>query len=192
MYKTIKSLQEAIFNDKNNILPYADCMVPGEGPQNATLMFVGEAPGNEENYLGRPFVGRAGQLFNELLDKAGIVRNNCYITNVVKSRPSYEGKKNKAPSPTEINNHKKWLWKEMKLINPKVIVTLGRIASRLLLKDNLLTMRENVGQNLTVDYIDSIIIPCWHPSYLLQRAKPSEIDDEIRYFREAHALSQLN
>ncbi len=96
--------------------------VPGEGPENARIMFIGEAPGWHEDQQGRPFVGPAGQFLEQLLASIGLKRSQVYITNVVKSRPA----SNRDPLPTEIAACRPWLERQIELIHPKMIVTLGR------------------------------------------------------------------
>src|SRR5689334_21207192 len=96
--------------------------VPGEGPLTAELMFIGEAPGFHENQQGRPFVGPAGQFLEELLRSIGLTRQEVYITNVVKCRPP----NNRDPLPLEINACADYLDRQIAIIKPKVIVTLGR------------------------------------------------------------------
>lgn len=96
--------------------------VPGEGPENADIMFIGEAPGYNEDLQGRPFVGQAGQFLNELLDSIDLKREQVYITNIIKTRPPG----NRDPLPVEIHNCKAWLDRQLEIIRPKVIVTLGR------------------------------------------------------------------
>ena len=96
--------------------------VPGEGLENAEIMFIGEAPGWHEDQQGRPFVGPAGQFLDKLLASISLKREQVYITNVVKSRPPA----NRDPLPTEIVACRKWLDRQIELIHPKMIVTLGR------------------------------------------------------------------
>ncbi len=102
----------------------ASRMVPGEGNPAAHVMFVGEAPGATEDELGRPFVGRAGKLLDELLAEAGLVRADVWITNVVKARPPT----NRDPKPAEIAHCMPWLQRERELIAPRFVVPLGRHA----------------------------------------------------------------
>jgi DNA polymerase len=119
---------------KAEILAHAGCgfepcetatrMVPGEGSPEAEVMFVGEAPGANEDKLGRPFVGRAGMLLEELLAEAGLAREDVWITNVVKARPP----KNRDPKAGEVAHCMPWLEAEVELIGPRVIVPLGRHA----------------------------------------------------------------
>ena len=96
--------------------------VPGEGREDAEIMFIGEAPGWHEDQQGRPFVGPAGQFLDELLQSISLKRSEAYIANVVKCRPP----SNRDPLPDEIGACRKWLDRQMELIKPKMIVTLGR------------------------------------------------------------------
>ena len=96
--------------------------VPGEGPENAGLFFIGEAPGWYEDQQGRPFVGAAGQFLEELLADIGLRRNQVFIGNVIKCRPP----NNREPLPGEIQACCKWLDRQLEIIFPKVVVTLGR------------------------------------------------------------------
>ena len=96
--------------------------VPGEGAENAEIMFIGEAPGWHEDQQGRPFIGPAGQFLDELLASINLKRAQVFIANVIKCRPPG----NRDPLPIEISNCQKWLDKQIELISPKIIVTLGR------------------------------------------------------------------
>ncbi|MFH1650869.1 MAG: uracil-DNA glycosylase [Chloroflexota bacterium] len=96
--------------------------VPGEGAEDAEVMFIGEAPGYHEDQQGRPFVGPAGQFLDQLIKSIGFKREDVYITNVVKTRPPG----NRDPLPTEIENCRGWLDRQIEIIRPKIIVTLGR------------------------------------------------------------------
>ena len=100
----------------------------GSGNADADLMFVGEAPGAEEDRQGLPFVGRAGQLLEELLNQIGLTREDVFIANVLKSRPPG----NRDPLPAEIDACQPYLWKQIELIEPRVIATLGNFATKLL------------------------------------------------------------
>jgi DNA polymerase len=96
--------------------------VPGEGSENAEIMFIGEAPGWHEDQQGRPFVGPAGHYLEQLLASIGLTRQQVFIANVIKCRPT----NNRDPLPTEIQNCRKWLDHQIEIIKPKMIVTLGR------------------------------------------------------------------
>jgi len=101
--------------------------VPGEGPEDAEVMFIGEAPGFHEDQQGRPFVGPAGQFLTQLMNSIGLKRDQVYITNVIKSRPPG----NRDPLPDEMNACRKWLNRQIELIRPRLIVTLGRYSMAL-------------------------------------------------------------
>jgi len=96
--------------------------VPGEGPENASLLFIGEAPGWHEDQQGRPFVGPAGKFLEELLASIGLKREQVFIANVIKCRPP----SNRDPLPGEIQACARWLTQQIELIKPKMVVTLGR------------------------------------------------------------------
>ena len=104
------------------IAKYRNKVVPGEGAEEADIMFVGEAPGWHEDQQGRPFVGPAGQYLDQLLASINLHRKQVYIANVIKCRP--QG--NRDPLPSEILNCRPWLERQIELIHPKIIVTLGR------------------------------------------------------------------
>ncbi|MFQ6122076.1 MAG: uracil-DNA glycosylase [Dehalococcoidales bacterium] len=104
------------------IAKYRTKAVPGEGPEDAEIMFIGEAPGWHEDQQGRPFVGPAGQYLDQLLALIGLKRGQVYITNIIKTRPP----ENRDPLPSEILNCRKWLERQIEIIHPKMIVTLGR------------------------------------------------------------------
>jgi len=104
------------------IAKFRNRVVPGEGAEDADILFIGEAPGWHEDQQGRPFVGPAGKYLDELLASIGLSREQVYIANVIKCRP--QG--NRDPLPTEIHNCRKWLERQIEIIRPKMIVTLGR------------------------------------------------------------------
>ena len=104
------------------IARYRTNAVPGEGPEDAEIMFIGEAPGYHEDQQGRPFVGPAGLYLEQLLSSIGLTRRQVFITNIIKTRPP----NNRDPLPTEIQNCQKWLDRQIDIIKPKMIVTLGR------------------------------------------------------------------
>jgi uracil-DNA glycosylase family 4 len=116
LYKQIELCQQCeIAKSRNRV-------VPGEGAEDADIMFIGEAPGWHEDQQGRPFVGPAGQFLDKLLDSIGLKRQQVYIANVIKCRPTG----NRDPLPTEIQNCHQWLERQIEIIRPKMIVTLGR------------------------------------------------------------------
>ena len=129
--------------------------VPGEGNPKAKLMFVGEAPGKREDELGRPFCGRAGEFLDELLAKAGIKREDIFITSVIKCRPP----NNRAPKNDEIKACRHYLEKQIELINPKTIILLGEVAL-----NALLSMKRISDHHGKIIKKDRIYIPMFHPA----------------------------
>ena len=103
--------------------------VPGEGPDRAEILLVGEAPGREENRAGRPFVGRAGSVLNRCLDEAGIERSRVFITNAVKCRPP----NNRRPKKDEIEACRPYLEAQIELVQPKVVILMGNAAAKAVL-----------------------------------------------------------
>ena len=123
--KSIAELHEkCIASGRYPLFPGATRLVPGHGNPHAEIMCIGEAPGADEDKQGIPFVGRAGQFFNELLANIGLNREDIYISNMVKCRPPG----NRDPEEAEIKLYKPWLDWEIKLINPKIFIPLGRFA----------------------------------------------------------------
>jgi DNA polymerase len=136
-------------------------IVFGEGNPEASLMFIGEAPGEEEDIEGRPFVGKAGQLLTRLINRMGLSREGVYIANVVKCRPPG----NRKPREDEIQNCIGFLKRQIEIISPRVIITLGDVATKALLPEaNNITR----ARGKTYKYDDIIVIPTFHPSYLLR------------------------
>ncbi|OIP25957.1 MAG: uracil-DNA glycosylase [Dehalococcoidia bacterium CG2_30_46_19] len=116
VYRQIASCQDC------ELAKHRNKVVPGEGPENADLLFIGEAPGWNEDQQGRPFVGAAGGFLDQLLASIGLRREQVYIANVIKCRPP----QNRDPLPDEIQACSKWLDHQVEIIQPRVIVTLGR------------------------------------------------------------------
>jgi uracil-DNA glycosylase family 4 len=136
-------------------------IVFGVGHPNADLMFVGEAPGADEDIQGEPFVGRAGQLLTKIIEAIGLTRADVYIANVIKCRPPG----NRNPEPDEVEQCEPFLFRQVDTIKPKVIVALGKFAAQCLLRttDPITRLR---GREFT--YRDAILIPTYHPAYLLR------------------------
>jgi uracil-DNA glycosylase len=114
--------QQIALCQKCEIAKHRTKVVPGEGPENADIMFIGEAPGWNEDQQGRPFVGQAGQFLDKLIASINLKRDQVFIANVIKCRPP----DNRDPLPTEIQNCRPWLDNQILLLKPKMIVTLGR------------------------------------------------------------------
>lgn len=136
-------------------------VVFGEGNAAARLLFVGEGPGETEDRLGRPFVGKAGQLLDKILAAALIPREDIYITNVVKCRPPH----NRLPQPEEVAACRLWLMRQIDCINPRLIVCLGALATQTLIDPaaRITKVRGNVFQR-----DERQIIPTYHPAALLR------------------------
>ncbi len=141
-------------------------VVFGMGDPDADLMFVGEGPGAEEDRQGLPFVGRSGQLLDRLLlEEVGLTRDSCYIANVVKCRPP----ENRDPRPDEIQACRPYLEEQIDLIRPKVVVTLGNFAAKLLL-DTTVGITKLRGQSYPFRH--GVLIPTLHPAYVLRGGGP--------------------
>ena len=149
--------------------------VPGEGPEDAAVMFVGEGPGKREDQEGRPFVGPAGQLLNQLLLKADLRRPEVFITNIVKCRPPG----NRDPLPEEVGACREYLVGQIAAINPKVICVLGRPALHALIDPTLAISREH-GVPRVIDGMT--YVPLYHPAAALHRQdlRPVLVDDMRR------------
>ena len=135
--------------------------VPGEGPANAEIMFIGEAPGFHEDVQGRPFVGAAGQFLDELLEGIGLKREDVYITNVVKCRPPG----NRDPEPEELSACAPYLDRQIQAIRPKVIVTLGRFSMAKFVPNAKISQIH--GQPFKVR--GQLVVPMYHPAAALHQ-----------------------
>jgi len=134
----------------------------GVGNQNADLLIIGEAPGRDEDLQGEPFVGRAGQLLNAMLAAIGFQREQVYIANILKCRPP----NNRDPEPGEADACHPWLQQQIELIQPDVILALGRIAAQRLLKtDQSLALMRGKQHN----FAGIPLIVSYHPAYLLRK-----------------------
>ena len=136
--------------------------VPGEGPNHAEIMFIGEGPGANEDKQGRPFVGASGRFLDELLEQAGVTRTDVFITNVVKCRPP--GNRDPLPDEIEICTSN-YLEHQIKIVNPSIIVTLGRHSMGLFFKGAKITQIH--GQMRKVG--DRFVIAMFHPAAALHQ-----------------------
>ncbi len=155
-------------------------VVFGDGNPDADIMFIGEGPGFYEDKNGKPFVGAAGKLLTQLLESIGLNREDVYITNVVKCRPP----KNRDPKPDEIDIcTNRYLFSQIKLINPKVIATLGRFASSVILEMKDVSMGRVHGQKFFKD--GSLVVPIYHPAAALHsRANLVPLTDDFKKLKE--------
>jgi uracil-DNA glycosylase family 4 len=173
-----KELMEVVANEvkacrKCQLWKTRSNAVPGEGSLDATTLFIGEAPGYWEDVKGRPFVGVAGKLLDTLLADANLSRSTVYITNVVKCRPP----KNRVPSPVEVKTCTAYLNRQIKTIQPEIIVTLGRHATSYVLSEA--GVKEVVGITKLRGEVYSVklfglsvsVLPTFHPAAVLHNPK---------------------
>jgi DNA polymerase len=158
-------------------------VVFGVGDPAAGLMFVGEGPGEQEDLQGEPFVGRAGQLLTLLIEGIGLTRPDVYIANVVKCRPPG----NRDPLPVEIETCRPYLEAQLTFIEPKVVVTLGNFATKLLLqtKDGITKLR---GQEFP--YRDGVLVPVLHPAAVLRNTGASLAQTRADFVTIKRALAR--
>ncbi|MCX6539175.1 MAG: uracil-DNA glycosylase [Acidobacteria bacterium] len=152
-------------------------VVYGVGNPNADLMFVGEAPGHDEDVQGIPFVGRAGQLLTKIIEAIELTRDQVYIANVIKCRPP----ENRNPEPDEVDTCEPFLFRQVQIIKPKVIVALGTFAARTLLKttEPISKLR---GRFYT--YGDAALIATFHPAFLLRSPdRKRDVWDDMKKVR---------
>nr|KJR71737.1 MAG: DNA polymerase [Vulcanisaeta sp. AZ3] len=164
-------------------------VVPGEGPLNASIMIIGEAPGEREDEEGRPFVGAAGQLLTKLLNSVGIRREDVYITNIVKCRPP----NNRDPEPDEIDACRPYLVTQILIVRPKVIICLGRHSAREVLMmagyperlvSNISSIRGRIF-NVRIGNIEVRVLPTYHPAAALYNPRlRSVIEEDLRKIKD--------
>jgi uracil-DNA glycosylase len=163
-------------------------VVFGVGRSDADLMFVGEGPGEQEDRKGEPFVGRAGQLLTQLIEGIGLIRDDVYIANVVKCRPPG----NRDPQPDEIDACAPWLDRQLELIRPRVIVTLGNFATKLLLqtKEGITRLR---GREFGFARAgnEAVLIPTFHPSAVLRSGGKALAEARADFVHVKRALARL-
>jgi uracil-DNA glycosylase len=172
------SNQEMLETLKAECLQCQDCqlaklgrkqVVFGQGKAPCDLLFIGEGPGADEDEQGLPFVGRSGQLLTQIIESSGLVRErDTYIANIVKCRPP----QNRAPEKSEAEVCRKWLDKQLEIIDPKIIVLVGKVAMENFIKQDKLTISQARGQWFEYQGRDTTII--FHPSYLLRNPSKEE------------------
>lgn len=157
--KELNKLRKKILRNKN--LPFQESrLVFGEGSSEAEIFFIGEAPGLKEDQLGRLFVGRSGQVLKKSIEGIGLKREDVYISNIVKRRPP----ENRDPSSGEIEAYRSYLEEEIKIIKPKIIVTLGRFSMNYFIKEAKVS--KDQGRVFKVN--DYLILPMFHPAATLR------------------------
>lgn len=167
-----KILDELICHLKNE----ATNLVFGKGNENADILFIGEAPGKDEDIQGIPFVGRAGKELDQLLSSIGLNLKDVYIANILKYRPP----KNRNPSIDEIRNHTPYLIEQIKTIKPKIIATLGNFSTKFVLakfkpedmkKIDGISKLHGKFKEIIIDNLKFKVIPLYHPAAMLYRPK---------------------
>jgi len=162
---TLKSIDQEI-NQCKKCLLYKDAVqaVPGEGNPHAEIVFIGEAPGFYEDQQGVPFVGRSGKLLDFCLEKIGLQRSDVWIGNVIKHRPP----KNRDPLPQEISACKPFLDRQLKLIQPKFVVTLGRFAMEKFISGVYISRVHGQPRFITWGSNKFFLFPMYHPAAALR------------------------
>ena len=181
-----QSKKEALLQLREEVNGCAQCselagtrksVVFGSGSAQAELVFVGEAPGHDEDLQGLPFVGRAGQLLTKIIESIGLTRQNVFICNVLKCRPPG----NRNPLPDEIQNCEPYLFKQLELIRPKVICALGTFAAQTLLKttSSISSLRGRFHE-----FRGAKLICTFHPAYLLRNPEDKrKVWDDMKMIR---------
>jgi len=155
------------------IAKYRNRVVPGEGAEDADIMFIGEAPGWHEDQQGRPFVGPAGQYLDELLASIDLERRQVYIANVIKCRPPA----NRDPLPAEVHNCHGWLERQIEIIRPRVIVTLGRYSMAMFFPGKSISRIHGTAQKRD----DVVYYAMYHPAAALhQQSLRQAIEEDMR------------
>lgn len=147
--------------------------VPGEGSPEAEIMIIGEAPGYHESIQGRPFVGRAGQLLTQLLKSINLERSQVFICNMLRHRPP----DNRDPLPEEMEACKEYLDDQIKIINPKAIVTLGRFAMAKFYPYGKISVDHGKGRIIEYNDKKYVLIPMYHPAAAL---RAGVVDQQLR------------
>lgn len=167
---------------ENNICPdlaaQATQLVMGDGNLDADIVFIGEAPGKKEDLTGLPFVGASGKFLNEMLAQAGMERADVYITNVVKYRPP----NNRDPKPAEKKAFMPYLLRQLEIIHPKVVITLGRHSMEYFLPGAVIGEVHGQPRTVTIDDGEFLIIPLYHPAAALYNGslRATLIEDFVR------------
>jgi len=149
-------------------------VVVGVGPSTARVVFIGEAPGREEDRSGRPFVGRAGKLLDRLLASIDLDRDEIFITNIVACRPPG----NRTPRAGEVRAHAPWLEEQLRLIDPDLIITLGRVALNYFIPGARITELTGVVQDVMHNGRSRLLLPLFHPAAALRRPELVSVLEE--------------
>jgi len=182
IYNEMKENSEKVFSGRKIIF--------GEGTVNADILLIGEAPGGEEERLGRPFVGSAGKNLDKFLEIIELEREKIYITNVVKLRPFKLSPKtnkpvNRPPNKEEIQFFKEYLYREIEEINPKIIVTLGNTALRAVFRNNTTLIGDYHGK-LWEEVFGFRVFPLYHPASVIYNRELEKV-----YLDDLHKLKAI-
>ena len=152
-------------------------LVLGDGNPDAKIVFIGEAPGKQEDEQGLPFVGARGRFLNEMLEAAGLVRSDVYITNIVKYRPP----NNRDPLPEEKKAFWPYLMRQLEIIDPKVIITLGRHSGAAFIPDLVISRDHGRARKVQYHEHEFLVIPLYHPAAALYNGgmRQTLIDDSL-------------
>jgi DNA polymerase len=169
--------------------------VGGEGPRSASIMLVGEQPGDAEDLQGQPFVGPAGALLDKALEEAGLERADVYVTNAVKHfkwTPRGKRRMHKTPAQREIAACQYWLEREFQQIEARVIVALGATALKAVLEDANSRLQDALGK--TIEHGEHLVVATYHPSFALRAPDPETrrrvYETIVESLRTAHQLSR--
>ena len=163
-----KIVSENDFNQRSNSIKSINKIVVGRGNPYAQIVIIGEAPGAKEEEIGKPFVGRSGKLLDHLLQNAGIdISQDVYFCNVVKCRPP----QNRRPTKIEIQENLPWLYQQIKLVNPKIIVLVGATALSAILKNK---SPISILRGKWINWDGRLVMPIFHPAYLLRNQSKEE------------------
>lgn len=176
----LDALRAEIIDNKicSELAEQATNLVMGDGNIDAEIVFIGEAPGKKEDEQGLPFVGASGNFLNTMLEQAGMERADVYITNIVKYRPP----NNRDPRPAEKQAFLPYLLKQLSIIGPKVVITLGRHSMEYFLPDMKISEIHGQPQVVTVGDMTLTLIPLYHPAAALYNGSMRQtlIDDFVR------------
>lgn len=173
----LEQLRADILNENvcPNLAETAIQLVLGDGNPDAEIVFIGEAPGKKEDEQGLPFVGASGRFLNEMLEAAGLVRADVYITNIVKYRPP----NNRDPLPEEKREFWPYLMRQLEIIQPKVIITLGRHSMECFIPGATISQQHGVPKKVKYHDSEFLVIPLYHPAAALYNGSMRQtlIDD---------------
>lgn len=176
----LDALKQQIIDDRvcAELAEQATHLVMGDGNPDADVVFIGEAPGKNEDEMGLPFVGASGKFLNEMLTAAGMKREDVYITNIVKYRPP----KNRDPLPEEKREFWPYLLEQLQIIQPKVVVTLGRHSMEYFLPEARISDTHGQPKQIKLGGHKLVIVPQYHPAAALYNGslRQTLIDDFLR------------